>query len=213
MLILAHRGYHARRPENTLEAFAAAVERRVDGIETDLRLSADGELVLVHDRLVGETPVAELTRHELSRRLGHAVPTAAEALETFPSLLWNLELKEPETLAPALELLRRYGASRRLLVSSFRHDLVSAVRRAVEVDVALLVAHRPIDARREAWRFDGPLRGIVWYFGAVDESALTEAAESGLANYVYGPATPADHLQCRAWPLTGVITDWPERMA
>ncbi|MBI3937750.1 MAG: glycerophosphodiester phosphodiesterase, partial [Betaproteobacteria bacterium] len=42
MLILAHRGYHATVPENTLEAFAAAVELGVDGIETDVRTSRDG---------------------------------------------------------------------------------------------------------------------------------------------------------------------------
>lgn len=209
---LAHRGCHESAPENSLAAFAEAARRGADGIETDLRLSAEGRLVLVHDRLVGETPVGELSQAELSARSGHAIATADEALAAFPDLLWNLEIKEPAALPATIELLRRYAASRKLLVSSFWHDLALAVRQAVEVDVALLVAHRPLDARRAAWGFSGaPLHGIVWYFGAVDETALRQAADSGLANYVYGPVSTADHEQCRAWPLAGVITDWLER--
>lgn len=217
MLTLAHRGYHARVPENTLEAFAAAVELGVDGIETDLRLSADGQLVLLHDRLTpDEVPVGSLTRAELSAALGHEVPTAEEALDAFPDLLWNLEIKEPAAMPGSIELIRQYTATHRLLVSSFWHDVVQAVGSALaskhKVDLALLVAHRSTDSRKSAWQFDGPLHGIVWYFGAVDEAALRQAADSGLANYVYGVCTPEEHRQCARWPLAGVITDWPQRV-
>src|SRR5262249_3557646 len=50
MLILGHRGYHATVPENTLEAFAQALALGADGIETDIRLSADELPILFHDR-------------------------------------------------------------------------------------------------------------------------------------------------------------------
>ena len=49
VFVAAHRGWSDRYPENTMEAFRAAAELGVDQIETDVRLSKDGELVLIHD--------------------------------------------------------------------------------------------------------------------------------------------------------------------
>jgi glycerophosphoryl diester phosphodiesterase len=51
MLVISHRGYHKNVPENTLDAFQATPSLGVDGIETDVRLSRDGELILCHDRV------------------------------------------------------------------------------------------------------------------------------------------------------------------
>src|SRR5690242_11805495 len=94
VLCLSHRGYHKDVPESTLEAFERAVALGVDGIETDIRLSADGQLVLLHDRVVGNAqPVASLTRNELSAVLGHSVPTLEAALEQHEDVLWDLEIK------------------------------------------------------------------------------------------------------------------------
>ena len=49
IFVAAHRGWRSKYPENTLAAFRAALELGVDQIETDVRVTADGELVLIHD--------------------------------------------------------------------------------------------------------------------------------------------------------------------
>ena len=84
MLLIAHRGYHAAAPENTLAAFEAAIMVGASGIETDVRISRDGVPVLIHDRVIasGET-VADLTRTEIEQAVGHEIPTLDEALECF----------------------------------------------------------------------------------------------------------------------------------
>ena len=75
MLVLCHRGYHINAPENTIEAFKAAIERGVDGIETDIRLSADGIPILFHDRFVIDgREVSSLSHAELSKAVGYSVP-------------------------------------------------------------------------------------------------------------------------------------------
>ena len=53
--VAAHRGFSEKYPENTMEAFRAAVELGVDQIETDVRITADGELVLHHDATLDRT--------------------------------------------------------------------------------------------------------------------------------------------------------------
>ena len=97
MKVLAHRGYHALARENTLAAFEAAQRLGVDGIETDVRLSADGKVVILHDRV---TPagrvVSSLTHREIEADCGHAVPLLIEILDAMPSVLWNLEIKQAE---------------------------------------------------------------------------------------------------------------------
>lgn len=55
MIKLAHRGYSARYPENTMEAFIQAYRKGFDGVETDVHMSKDGELVLIHDEMIDRT--------------------------------------------------------------------------------------------------------------------------------------------------------------
>lgn len=212
MLLLAHRGYHASVPENTMAAFAAALALGVDGIETDVRLSADGEAVIVHDRVTPrERAVAERTRREIEHDVGHAVPLLAEVLDAFPGVLWNVEIKNVEALPVTLAVLERYAGKRRLFVTSFRHDVVAAIAQQLPVDCGLLLAHRPLDvgaiiAGCTAWP---RIRAIVWDYNVVDAAALQAVEHAGWRNYVYGAVTPAEHQRCTQLGLAGLITDYP----
>src|SRR3954467_4486218 len=125
MLLFAHRGLHAQAPENSPASFGAAIALGVDGIETDVRLSADGLPVIIHDRVTPrKRAVAELTRREIESDVGHPVPVLDEVLEAFAGIAWNIEIKNPEAWGAAAPVLARYQRTRRLLVSSFRHDIV-----------------------------------------------------------------------------------------
>lgn len=109
--ILVHRGASKLAPENTLEAFAVAMDRGADGVEIDIRRSLDGVLYLHHDEELGRTIegtgfVKDLTYHELLRcRLktyGTAdastrVPTLASVLQLARqrAMLLHLDIKEP----------------------------------------------------------------------------------------------------------------------
>jgi glycerophosphoryl diester phosphodiesterase len=113
--ISAHRGGAARHPENTLAAFREAVRLGAHQIELDVRRTADGEAVVIHDETVDRTTdgrgrVDRLTLAEL-RRLdagrwkgerfaGERVPTLREVLEIMPRDLWlNLQIKRAEPVA------------------------------------------------------------------------------------------------------------------
>ncbi len=121
--VAGHRGWPARYPENTLESFQAAIELGIDQIETDVRVTKDGELVLIHDATVDRTTngsgkVADYTLAQLkqldagmvlkdrsdsqsghSSRLGQGlqIPTLLEFLDlvkNYPTLTMDIELKE-----------------------------------------------------------------------------------------------------------------------
>lgn len=104
---LAHRGYSALYPENTMEAFIKAYEKGFDGVETDVHLTLDGEMVLIHDEKINRTStgkgyVKDYTLEQLReynfhyKSLGtYPIPTLRELLEFIKDkdFLVNIEIK------------------------------------------------------------------------------------------------------------------------
>lgn len=143
-LVYGHRGASARAPENTLSAFALALDEGADGLELDVRLSRDGVVMVAHDpdlQRVAKRPerVAELDAATL-RTVdvgGDFVPTLDETLDlTLPrGALVNVELKGdvPDRLALARACARLFARRRpaereALFVSSFRPEILAALR-------------------------------------------------------------------------------------
>lgn len=114
--ILAHRGGKDETDENGIESFADALSRGIPGAETDLRLTKDGEIVLMHDDTVDRTTtssgrIADMTLAEVKRlslrKTGRRVPTFAEFCEVYrgvPNLDIEIELKLNADDEPAEKL-------------------------------------------------------------------------------------------------------------
>jgi len=153
MRVWAHRGDSAHETENTLAAFAAARATGADGVELDVRLDADGEVVVFHDddlqRLCGRPGRIERLsageRRALRLPAGHAVPTLAEAIEAVGPLDLDVELKSPRPgragrLAAAVAgVIRGSGHADHIIVSSFDPIALLQFRRhAPEIALAYL---------------------------------------------------------------------------
>lgn len=134
--IAAHRGASADAPENTLAALHLAFAQGADLAEVDIQLTADGALVLAHDRDLSRVAGADLVV-ERSRRVDlaaayPALPDLAQVLAALPSgFPLNLELKRYD--APRRRMVEALchtlrGRRRRVLISSFDHVLLDAVR-------------------------------------------------------------------------------------
>lgn len=145
--VAAHRGWCSKYPENTMIAFQKALELGVDQIETDVRVSADGELVLIHDATVdrttdGEGLVCEKTYAELCALdagshkdeafCGERIPTLRQLMELVkdhPTITLDLELKEYPTAGREelaydvcdriLSMVDEYGFADRVVINSF----------------------------------------------------------------------------------------------
>ncbi|HKI52210.1 MAG TPA: glycerophosphodiester phosphodiesterase family protein [Geothermobacteraceae bacterium] len=142
-LLWAHRGASADAPENTLAAFALAEQQRADGIELDVQLSRDGVPLILHDEILERTTdgrgrVDQQNWSELrkldagswfgSEFAGERLPSLAEVLEWADDrLLLNLEVKTPSVADALLRLLKQFPWAR-VLISSFDHRLLAALR-------------------------------------------------------------------------------------
>lgn len=143
--VIAHRGLtvgapgQPDAPENTLLAFRRALDAGATHLETDVRATADGRAVLIHDpdlvRLTGSsTAVEEATLEELQRvalPVDQRICTLQDALREFPSALFNIDVKAAAAIRPVAADIRAADAGRRVLVTSFSGRRRRAVLRMV----------------------------------------------------------------------------------
>jgi glycerophosphoryl diester phosphodiesterase len=213
MLVFSHRGVTSRAPENTIAAFRAAVELGVDGIETDVRRSRDGELVIYHDRRAPDgRRIEELSLRELRDSSGRDVPTLERILDELPGVHWNIELKTPDAAEAALEILAHRSSTTRIFVTSFRHDVIRRYLDLSELRCGILVDHHPVRAEDLLAGFRSARRLpelVVWYFEFLDAAIVRETRALGLASFAYAVTNRADHDAAVALGLDGVITDHP----
>lgn len=164
-LVYGHRGASAHALENTMTAFARAHADGADGIELDVRLTADGELAVFHDddleRIAGRPGrVEEMRWRELAAVElpgGERIPRLDEVLGETGALLVNVEIKPPgwrrlrAVVTRVAACVARAGAHERVLVSSFDVAAVAVVRRATDLRCGLLFHARQRRPLRRAW--------------------------------------------------------------
>jgi glycerophosphoryl diester phosphodiesterase len=145
-LIAAHRGVATGAAQNTIEAFANAIDLGADMIEFDVRRTRDGELIAFHDSQVAGTPIGALTRDEIAGVKGVHPPLLVEVLGACAGKIrLDMELKEdgyvPEVMAMLKVALSKAGADvAEQVVTSFLPAVIAQAKDAFpEVKTGLLV--------------------------------------------------------------------------
>ncbi|HWF14810.1 MAG TPA: glycerophosphodiester phosphodiesterase [Acidimicrobiales bacterium] len=213
--VFAHRGCSEGRTENTLEAFAEARRRGADGVELDVRLTADGALAVHHDaELPGLGPIATLGVADLPAY----VPLLADALAASDGMVVNVEIKnapqdpgwdEGEAVAACTAAaIDEAGWTDRVIVSSFQPATLRAVQVAdgrlalgvlwgwaVELGPAL------VEARQAGFRAVHP------FVTTVTPELVDQAHAAGLAVNVWTVNAPHDLEAMVTLGVDAVITD------
>ena len=237
--VIAHRGFSAQAPENTLTAFRAAVEAGADRVEFDVLLTRDGQPVVIHDATLDRTtsgsgPVAGRTLEELRsldagawfspRFAGERVPTLEEALLLCRGrIALNVEIKgeavEPGQEPPpggvearVVEALRASGLAAEAVVSSFEPLVLERVRRlAPEVPLASLynADHHRGLGPAEVCRAVGS-RAFHCSREEVTPRWVAEAHRSGLEIKVYTVDDPGEMEELARQGVDGLFTNRPD---
>ena len=192
MKIIAHRGAAGLALENTLESIKAALKLPVYAIEIDVRRTADGELILLHDHhtghvskktlLVQNSTLAEL--RELTLHNGEKIPTLEEALKLIGGKRRiALDLKSSGVADQLLELLKRYPDVRAFL-SGRPYDELAKIHRA-KPDLPFLIQHHydPMEVVHRAKRMGA--FGVCLNLWLMNPLTYRLARREGLEIYVY----------------------------
>jgi glycerophosphoryl diester phosphodiesterase len=203
--LIAHRGFAARHPENTVSAFRDALAAGADGVELDVRAAADGTPVVCHDATVDRTTdgsgaVADHSPAELAALSvpgsDEGVPTLAAVLDALPQTTVYAELKEVGVAAAAADLLA--ATDHAVVVSSFdaaalaglpKHGLSTAGRASEpRLATALLAASDGPDAVERA--ADLGCAMVHLHASVCDERTVAAAHDRGLAVAAWTLAPP-----------------------
>ncbi|WP_141499932.1 glycerophosphodiester phosphodiesterase [Paenibacillus luteus] len=230
----AHRGASGCCPENTLAAFKTALKLGATGIETDVQLTKDGRIVIIHDeslartaglnQFVKDTDYAELSTLDAGSWYApefHAerIPSLEQLLELLrdTDTILNIELKNgifqyPDIERKVIEMVRDFRMTDRVILSSFNHySLALCKQLAPEIRTGILYMeglYHPSD-------YAATLQADALHAFklAVTPELIAEAAAKGIA---YHPFTINDSAEMEKLILAGVagmITDYPDVLA
>mgnify|MGYP003334289317 FL=1 len=215
--ILAHRGASRAERENTVEAFRRARELGADAVELDVRLCADGILVVHHDprlpesgRPITDTPFRLLPDH---------IPTLDSALDACDGMWVNVEIKNDEHepdfdatdhIAEAVvHALAARGEPERWLISSFRFKTINRCR-LVEpaIPTAWLTVEVPSGTAERVGSFGH--KALHPYWESVTEELVADCHRHGVEVNVWTCDDPEAMRRLATWGVDGICTNVPD---
>ena len=241
--VIAHRGASAEAPENTLPAFELAVRQGADALELDVRLTADGAPVVIHDATVDRTtdatgPVRALTLAQLRgvdagarftpdrgatfpfRGTGVRIPTLGEVLWALPRMPILVEIKEPVAQEPVRRVLLQEDAVGRCVPASELTEALELFRQppfacgASGPEIAAL--YRAVLLRRRPPAPSYALLSVPrrWRGLPVPTRRFVAAARAlGCPVHVWTVDKPATARRLWARGVAGIVTNRPARIA
>jgi len=177
VLVLGHRGFMSKYPENSILAFVGAISAGADGIELDVWLTKDGKAIIMHDETLERTAkikkkTKDVTLEDIKSAdlgMGQRVPTLEEVFQAIPKdALVNIEIKDVDVAEESIKIVRDFDACDRVMISSFIIDALRKVREySKDVRLGLLIDNEQIvpqipklKEELKLWSVNAPMEGI-----------------------------------------------------
>ncbi|WP_147533895.1 glycerophosphodiester phosphodiesterase [Bacillus marasmi] len=229
--IFAHRGYSALYPENTMLAFKEAEKAGADGLELDVQMTIDGEIVVIHDEKIDRTTngtgliknlsLKELRQYNAGYKFKNLpektpIPTLEEVFKWMQTnqIVCNIELKNGVYRYEGMEekviaLIEKYQLAKRIIVSSFNHySLVHFYRLAPHIETAPLLS----ESIYMPWIYAKAIgaKGIHPKYYRGMEDIYAQSLANGFAVRPYTVNKEAAIKRLFAMNCTAIITDDPK---
>jgi len=233
-VVIAHRGFSEEAPENSLAAFHKAVEAKADMFELDVRLSADNEFVVFHDKKLNRTsdghgPLKKFTAKELSgfdngtwfsRKFSRErIPLLKDILPlTKRGIGINIEIK-PDVVGldgfsveeEIVRLIAKFKATHRVMFSSFNHSTMRAIKR-IDSSIVTGILYNPIaDFRHSPSQLAARAHADIFICSKyqLNGDVMHDAHKADCRVYVYGVKSERDVARMVHLGADGIIADNP----
>lgn len=230
-MVWGHRGASHYAPENTLPAFQLAINQKADGIELDVQLSKDKELVVIHDETIdrvsdGRGYVWDYTLKELKQfnvnkhfpQYGKvSIPSLEEVYQLIKptNLIINVELKTSPYFYPGIEekvIEKTYktGMEKRVIFSSFNHYSIANIKAlSKDVKTAILLSDVIVDAPSYALNLGvDAIHPTLYYLQVPD--LIKESKEKGMGIHVWTVNEEEDIKKLIEYEVEAIITNKPD---
>ncbi|HEY3424148.1 MAG TPA: glycerophosphodiester phosphodiesterase [Negativicutes bacterium] len=236
MLIYAHRGARGYAPENTMTAFRQAIACQADGIELDVQVTKDRQLVICHDHNINRTSngagwIKDLTLAQLKALdfgswfapafAGEAIPTFEEFFTWYVTtpLLLNIEIKNGPVIYEGIETQlinimngicpKDFDVYNRVIISSFYHpSLIKIKQLDSQFKTGVLFDHRPADVLSLIQHTNADYLHPHWHY--LDSDWIEVAHEAGIGVNSYTINTQEEFDFSYAKNIDGLFSDYPD---
>lgn len=219
MLKIGHRGAKGYEPENTLGSFQKAIELQVEGIELDVHLSADNQLVVIHDATINRTTNGKgsVKNHTAAELQKHQIPTLANVFDLVDKRCWiNVELKGKGTVKPVVELIEKYIREKNWAYDQF---IISSFKWGFLEEVAALNPNIPIGVLTEtdldsAITFAKKIKAKAIHpdFTLLTQDNTAALQKQGFLVFPWTVNERNDIQKIKTYQVNGIITDFPDRI-
>lgn len=219
MLKIGHRGAKGYVAENTLASFQKAIDLKVDGIELDVHLSSDGEIMVIHDETIDRTTsgkgfVKDFTSVELKQ---FGIPTLTEVLDLLNNNFFvNVELKSNDSVEKVMILIEKYVSENNwnyenFIISSFLWDNLEVVsQRNNQIKIGVLTE----DSIEKALAFAKEMKAfsINPYFKLLNAENVKLMNSEGFQIHTWTVNSSEDITFVKSLPVDGIISDFPDKI-
>ena len=222
---IGHRGAKGHVAENTLASFQKAIDLNVDGIELDVHLSTDGQIIVIHDATIDRTTNGQGVVNSLSLRElkgfqienEHEIPTLIEVFNLVNKQCFiNIELKGKGTALPVLALIEKYVSEKNW---QYHHFLISSFDWVSLLDIHLAKPTIPLGVLTEydidlAFAFAKHIQAqsIHSYFHLLSKEKTAKIQEEGFRILAWTVNETEDIQKIKSFHINGIITDYPDRI-
>jgi glycerophosphoryl diester phosphodiesterase len=211
ILNFGHRGA-AEIVENTVPSFSKALDQGADGLELDVRKTADDQLVVIHPSVIGNRSV-QASAYEEIRQLpdGLEIPLLKEVLQKFGKKTFlDIEFKTPGFEEEAVALIKKYGNPANTMISAFDTDTLNKVHE-LSPDLQLgYIYNRTQDGES---RHNAPIDYVIPQFKLASREMISEVHDEELKIIAWTVNDEPEMERLIALGVDGIITDYPAILA
>ena len=233
MQIYAHRGSSGTHPENTLASFREAAKLAVHGVEFDVHMTKDDQLVVIHDERIDRTSngtgfIKDMTFEELrqfdygswfsSDYRREVIPTLEEVLEVFTNTHHKINIELKSDVFPydgmvekVISLVMSLELQSRVILSSFDHEAIRLVKKlAPDIETGALFMESLVTPHEYLKSI--PADALHVFMPAAIRSGARNAMDNGLAvrAFTVNVEMYADLLKLNG--VSAIFTDYPQKM-
>lgn len=219
ILKIGHRGAKGSEPENTLIAFQKAIDMNVDGIELDVHLSSDGEIIVIHDDTIDRTTNGKgFAKNFTSSQLKQfEIPTLSEVLDLVDRRCFlNIEIKGIGAEKPVVDLITHYISEKNwkyndFLVSAFDWKMLEEVR-LLNPNIRIGVLTE--ESIEEALAFAKKIKAYSIHpnYALLSKENVALMQENGFEVYTWTVNLTEDIQKIKSYNVNGIISDFPDRI-
>lgn len=219
ILKISHRGASGYEPENTLISFQKAIDLNADGVELDVHLSLDGELVVIHDETIDRTTngkgfVNQFTALELKK---FEIPTLIEVFDLIDRRCFiNIELKGIGTAKPVNDLINLYISDKEwkpndFLISSFDWNMLKEFHSLnPKIRIGVLTEESIDDALAFAKKIKAFSIHPDYVLLSKENVALMQ--KNGFGVFPWTVNSEEDIQKIKSFNVNGIISNFPDKI-